>query len=148
LSAAENVAVFGKCNHGGGHGHNYKLTVTLYGPVDAVTGMVVNLVDVGVALRAILATVDHRNLDIDVPYFRDNSIVSTAENLAVFFWRALSQFPTLAPILHTVRIDETDKNSAWCRGDDDGSVADVAKLKGLEQFGTSTTVALAAAATN
>jgi len=99
--------------------------------VDAVTGMVVNLVDVGVALRAILAAVDHRNLDVDVAYFRDNNIVSTAENLTVFFWRALKQFPTLAPVLHTVRIDETDKNSAWYCGDEDD---DAHELKGLEQF--------------
>ena len=32
-----------------------------------------------------------QNIDLDVAYFRDNGIVSTAENIAVFFWRALAR---------------------------------------------------------
>lgn len=38
LSDAENAAVFGKCNHVNGHGHNYKLIVTLRGPVRGAGG--------------------------------------------------------------------------------------------------------------
>lgn len=98
--------------------HNYKVTVTLYGTVHPFNGMVVNLVDVGNALKAILAVVDHKHLDLDVAYFRDNHIVSTAENIAVFFWRAMKQFPRLAPLLHEVRVDETDKNTGSHRQND------------------------------
>lgn len=32
---------------------------------------------------------DHKNLDRDVPYFRDNGVVSTTENVAVFVHRGI-----------------------------------------------------------
>jgi 6-pyruvoyltetrahydropterin/6-carboxytetrahydropterin synthase len=126
------VAIFGKCNNANGHGHNYKVTVTLRGPIDPRTGMLVNLTALADALKPILATVDHKHLDLDVAYFRDNRIVSTAENIAVFFWRALARASPdlIAPILHAIRIDETDKNSCTFRGDnnnddDDDDTADL-----------------------
>lgn len=129
LSDEENAAIFGKCNNPNGHGHNYKVTVTLRGPIDPRTGMLVNLTELAAVLKPILAAVDHKHLDLDVPYFRDNRIVSTAENIAVFFWRAVARASPelIAPLLHCVRIDETDKNSCTYRGDsvegycDDGS---------------------------
>ena len=45
MSAEENRATYGKCNNPHGHGHNYRLEVTVSGPVDQSTGMVCNLVD-------------------------------------------------------------------------------------------------------
>ena len=71
LTDEENRAIFGKCNWPNGHGHNYRLEVTLRGPVDPRTGMVMNLVDLKAAIQdAVLSKVDHRNLDKDVPFFR------------------------------------------------------------------------------
>lgn len=124
LSDDENVAVFGKCNNAHGHGHNYKVTVTLRGPIDANTGMLINLTVLADVLKPILASVDHKHLDLDVAYFRINRIVSTAENIAVFFWRALKRSsPDVARLLHAVRIDETDKNSCTFLGDGDDADA-------------------------
>ena len=52
---------------------------------------------------------------MDVPYFRDG-VVSTAENIAVFAWDALDA--ALGPgLLYEIRIDETDKNSVFYRGE-------------------------------
>ena len=34
MSAAENLATYGKCNNPHGHGHNYALEVTVSGQVD------------------------------------------------------------------------------------------------------------------
>ena len=45
LSNEENLKLFGKCNNPNGHGHNYKVVVTVHGEVDPVTGMVMNLTD-------------------------------------------------------------------------------------------------------
>jgi len=45
MSVDENRATYGKCNNPYGHGHNYRLEVTVSGTVDASTGMVCNLVD-------------------------------------------------------------------------------------------------------
>ena len=43
LSAEENRATFGKCNNPYGHGHNYRIEITVGGPIAAETGMVVNM---------------------------------------------------------------------------------------------------------
>ena len=39
LSSEENAELFGKCNNPYGHGHNYVLEVSVEGPVDATSGM-------------------------------------------------------------------------------------------------------------
>ncbi|KAF7239282.1 hypothetical protein EG68_10932 [Paragonimus skrjabini miyazakii] len=117
LSDAENRQTFGKCNNRNGHGHNYKLEVTLFGPVDPKTGMVMNLTELNsVIQRNVLDFVDHKNLDEDVDYFRDDSVVSTTENLAVFIWnQLLLSIPRT--VLHEVKLWETDKNVITYRGD-------------------------------
>lgn len=115
LDEQENKAVFGKCNNPNGHGHNYKVEVTLKGPVDPVTGMVMNIVDLKVFMqKAIMETLDHRNIDKDVPYFKDK--VSTTENLAVFIWNELQKHLP-ANLLFEVKIYETEKNVVYYRGD-------------------------------
>lgn len=109
------------------------MTVTLRGVVDSKTGMVANLVDVGMALRHVVSMVDHKHLDLDVPYFKENNIVSTAENIAVFFWRMLKQFPKVAPLLSLVTIEETSKNSCSFDGTNEISREKLHQLKGLYQ---------------
>ena len=42
LSAEENLRLFGKCNNPHGHGHNYTLEVSVSGPVDPGSGMVIS----------------------------------------------------------------------------------------------------------
>ncbi|XP_064608752.1 6-pyruvoyl tetrahydrobiopterin synthase-like [Liolophura sinensis] len=115
LSEKDNVDIFGKCNNPNGHGHNYKVEVIVRGPVDPITGMVINLVDLKAYIeKAIMSVLDHKNLDKDVPYFKD--VVSTTENLAVFIWHQLTMLlPT--GLLYEVKIHETDKNVVFYRGD-------------------------------
>ena len=43
LSDEQNRALFGKCNNPNGHGHNYELEVTVQGPIDSRTGMIMDL---------------------------------------------------------------------------------------------------------
>jgi len=45
LSEEENKAVYRQCGNPYGHGHNYRLEVTIQGRVDPRTGMVMNLED-------------------------------------------------------------------------------------------------------
>ena len=72
LSEEVNQELFGKCAHINGHGHNYVVKATVRGPVDMVTGMVMNIVDLKQAMdESIMKKLDHRNLDKDVPYFKD-----------------------------------------------------------------------------
>jgi len=115
LSEEENKKIFGKCNNPNGHGHNYTLLVTVAGRVNKTTGMVINLSDLKVILQEkVLSLVDHKNLDLDVPYFKEGKIPSTTENLAVFIWNEL--YPTLSDCLYEVKIHETENNVVVYRG--------------------------------
>ncbi|XP_029438987.1 6-pyruvoyl tetrahydrobiopterin synthase [Rhinatrema bivittatum] len=115
LTDEENKKLYGKCNNPNGHGHNYKVVVTLRGKVDPVTGMVMNLTDLKQYMEeAIMEPLDHKNLDEDVPYFAD--VVSTVENLAVFVWGSLQKHLP-AGLLYEVKIDETESNSVVYRGE-------------------------------
>ncbi|XP_041361052.1 6-pyruvoyl tetrahydrobiopterin synthase-like [Gigantopelta aegis] len=117
LSNEENLKLFGKCNNPNGHGHNYKVEVILRGPVDPVTGMVINLVDLKQYMEAAIMTVlDHKSIDNDVPYFKEH--VSTAENIAVFIWKSL-QSKVPAGYLYEIKLHETDKNVVFYRGEFD-----------------------------
>jgi 6-pyruvoyltetrahydropterin/6-carboxytetrahydropterin synthase len=108
LSPEENRRIYGKCNNPYGHGHNYVLDVTLEGPVDA-SGQMVNreALDTLVSER-VLARLDHRNLNVEVPEL--GAGVPTTENLALTIQRMLGKDWPLAPALRHVRISETDRN--------------------------------------
>ncbi|XP_059388941.1 6-pyruvoyl tetrahydrobiopterin synthase [Carassius carassius] len=115
LSDEENKRIFGKCNNPNGHGHNYTVEVTVRGKIDRNTGMVMNLTDLKENIEeAIMKPLDHKNLDLDVPYFAD--VVSTTENLAVFIWESMVKL--LPPdSLYEIKIYETDKNIVFYRGE-------------------------------
>ncbi|KAJ1954198.1 hypothetical protein EC988_002561 [Linderina pennispora] len=114
MSAAENQQTFGKCNHANGHGHNYVVETVLRGPIDPTTGMIVNITDLKQWLKtAVLDHVDHKNLDMDVKFFKTRP--STTENLAVFIWMRLAMAMPDRSLLHKVVVAETPKNkSEFC----------------------------------
>lgn len=114
LSEADNRALFGPCAYDHGHGHNYVLEVTLRGPIDPRTGVVVNLTEVRDATRElILEDVDHRHLNHDSELCR--GINPTVENLAVLFWNVLHA--RFGELMYEVRLHETEKNWAVYRGE-------------------------------
>ena len=107
LSDAANRAAFGKCNNPHGHGHNYRIEVTVAGQIDPVTGMVINMADLDRVVDAlILQRFDHMNLNLD-SLFTDR--VSTTENLTIAIFQLLQ--PALKPaVLEKIRIEETENN--------------------------------------
>ncbi|XP_059181359.1 6-pyruvoyl tetrahydrobiopterin synthase [Centropristis striata] len=115
LSDEDNKKVYGKCNNPNGHGHNYKVEVTVRGKIDSLTGMVMNLTDLKRCIEeVIMIPLDHKNLDKDVPYFA--SVVSTTENVAVYIWDNMVK--VLPPnLLYEIKIHETDKNIVIYRGE-------------------------------
>lgn len=117
LSANENQKLFGKCNSPNGHGHNYKLEVTIRQTIDKNTGLCYNLDYLKAAINDnVMALLDHQHIDLDVSYFRDQGIVSTTENLAVFIWNQL-QSKLGNGILYKVILHETDKNKFVYKGE-------------------------------
>lgn len=114
LSEAENRALFGPCAYDHGHGHNYVLEVTLRGPVDPKTGILINLKEIrDVMHELIVDDVDHRHLNHDAPLTR--GINPTAENLVVLFWTVLHKH--FNSTLYAVRLRETEKNWVTYRGE-------------------------------
>lgn len=107
-SEERNREVFGAC--ASDHGHNYIVEVTVGGPVDAETGMVVNLKQVDTVLRReLIDAVDHRHLNRDVEFLR--GIVPTAENIALAAFHRLE--PHLKPArLLKLRLVESENNAA------------------------------------
>ena len=115
LTDEENKDTYGKCNNYWGHGHNYTVEVTVRGPVDPVTGMVMNLSDLKVYMKRVLMDqLDHKNLDKDVPYFQN--VVSTTENVAVYIFDELKKLLPNPNLLYEVKIHETDRNIVIYRG--------------------------------
>ena len=107
FSPEQNRAVYGKCNHPHGHGHNYTVEVMVSGPVDPVTGMVCNLSDLdGFMQQRIVNRFDHTNLNLD-PSFA--TLVPTTENLCIEIYKVINA--ELARVkLEKVRVEETSNN--------------------------------------
>jgi 6-pyruvoyltetrahydropterin/6-carboxytetrahydropterin synthase len=110
LDDAQNFARFGPCSNPGGHGHNYRLEVTVEGPINPATGMVLDLRALHKVVQAtVLDKVDHKHLNTEVDFLR--GVQPTTENLArCVFEQLVDTLPTGR--LVRVRVEETDKNSA------------------------------------
>lgn len=102
---AKNRAVFGRCYNPPAHGHNYLLEVTVAGEVDPKTGMVVNLFELKRILLNVLEEFDHKNLNLDVPYFEN--LIPTSENLARLLWTKLDAQKDIG-VLHAIRLYEDE----------------------------------------
>ncbi|HEX7093982.1 MAG TPA: 6-carboxytetrahydropterin synthase [Nitrospiraceae bacterium] len=102
---AKNRAVFGPCYNPPAHGHNYMVEVTVSGEVDPKTGMVVNLFDLKRILLDVLEEFDHKNLNLDMPYFEDR--IPTSENLARVLWTKLDGQKDIGT-LHAIRLYEDE----------------------------------------
>ena len=115
---AKNRAVFGPCYNPPAHGHNYMVEVTVVGEVDPNTGMVVNLFDLKRILLHVLEEFDHKNLNLDMPYFEGR--IPTSENIARVLWTKLDTQQSIGR-LHAIRMYE-----------DEDLYADVTAASGLD----------------
>lgn len=111
-SEEKNVQVFGDCARPNYHGHNYACVVTIEGPIDPVTGMVIDLEHLDRVLEAeVVARFDHRNINLEVPEFADGRLIPTGENLAQFVLDRVQGALGGGVRVRSVRIDE-DENLA------------------------------------
>ena len=107
-SDERNAATFGKCNNPNGHGHNYTLEITIEGEVDPETGYVMDLGELKrIAERELVQHLDHKNLNLDVPFMAGT--IPTTENLVLACWRVLA--PKVAPArLVRLKLWETENH--------------------------------------
>lgn len=109
-----NRRTYDKCDNPRGHGHNYALEVSVDGPIDPDTGMVIDLKKLKDIMRkAVIDRVDHTNLNEDVDFLR--GVIPTAENLAIEFWRQLEPHIDEGRLCRVV-LHETDRNSVVYEG--------------------------------
>ena len=81
-SEEENRRRFGPCANQPGHGHNYRLWVTVTGEVDPATGFLVDLGELDAAVRReVVDRLDHRHLNHALPEFAAGAAIPTSENL-------------------------------------------------------------------
>lgn len=104
-----NSEVFGACANPHWHGHNYEMDVTVSGPINPETGYVMDLK----ALKDLLADrvvddLDHRNLNIEVPWLDD--VIPTSENLVVAIWNRIADRLPEGLVLHRIVLYETPRN--------------------------------------
>ena len=115
LSETQNRDLYGKCNNPYGHGHDYILEVSVAGPLDAISGQVVNVTALDCLVQdQILRDFDHRYFNADVPEFSAD-LVPTSENILRVIEDRLSvnwgkTFPGEWPRLEGIRLQETKRN--------------------------------------
>jgi 6-pyruvoyltetrahydropterin/6-carboxytetrahydropterin synthase len=111
-----NREIFGKCNNPHGHGHNYVIEAAVRGEPDPASGYLIDMKDLKAVLnRTVVDDVDHRHLNLEVPWLED--IIPSAENLArVFFERVSPELPDGVQ-LASLTVHETERNSATYSSD-------------------------------
>jgi len=115
-SDERNAEVFGDCANPNWHGHNYELDVTVEGPVDPATGYVMDLKILRDVIEAqVVKDMDHRNLNVEVPWLR--GVNPTTENLVVAIWDRLAGALPDGVSLTRLVLHETPRNAAEYTGD-------------------------------
>ena len=90
------------------HGHCYRVELAVTGPVDPVTGWVMDFADLSAAFEPVRGALDHRTLnEIDG---LDNP---TSEQIAAWIWQRVK--PAL-PLLSAVIVEENPANRCEYRG--------------------------------
>ena len=112
-SEEENRARFGKCANLPGHGHNYRLYVTVEGEVDPATGFIIDLgyLDDFVGTR-VVDRLDHQHLNSALPQFGEGGKIPSSENLILWILAQLQDLPVVK-----LRLEEDEDLAAeWLAG--------------------------------
>ncbi|MDD4888594.1 MAG: 6-carboxytetrahydropterin synthase QueD [Phycisphaerae bacterium] len=91
------------------HGHSYRVSLALTGPVDPATGWVMDFGQVAAASDPLRAKLDHATLN-DLPGLQN----PTSENIARWIWDRVK--PAL-PLLSAVIVEENPSNRCEYRGE-------------------------------
>jgi 6-pyruvoyltetrahydropterin/6-carboxytetrahydropterin synthase len=117
-SDERNEQVFGACARPSFHGHSYVCDVTVSGPIDPTTGMLIDLAVLdGVLATEVRDRFDHRNINLDVPEFADGKLVPTGENLARFIFQRVQSAIARPLSLVSVTVAEDATLSATYKAD-------------------------------
>ncbi|MGD2215699.1 MAG: 6-carboxytetrahydropterin synthase [Gemmatimonadales bacterium] len=106
-SEEENRRRFGEAAAAEGHGHNYRCEVTVCGPIDPDTGMVMDLTELDRLLDAeIVHRFDNRHINTAAGEFGPGRALPTTENLALYVLEKISPALPAGVRVHRVRVQE------------------------------------------
>jgi 6-pyruvoyltetrahydropterin/6-carboxytetrahydropterin synthase len=109
---ATNTRVFGACANPHFHGHSYVCDVTVSGPLDPITGFVVDLGALDEILtREVRMRYDHRNLNLETPEFADGMLIPTGEQLATVIAERVQH--ALGEAGTVVRVTVAEDEALW-----------------------------------
>jgi 6-pyruvoyltetrahydropterin/6-carboxytetrahydropterin synthase len=117
-SAEKNQEVFGKCANPNWHGHNYNLFVTVKGEVTHATGYLIDLKELKEIIHEyVIEKLDHKNINLDVPFMAGKMASTELLTIGIFnqLKAPIEAYPGV--FLHSVRLFETENNSAEYFGD-------------------------------
>jgi 6-pyruvoyltetrahydropterin/6-carboxytetrahydropterin synthase len=117
-SEAENRAHFGKCANLPGHGHNYRLYVTVSGEIDPATGFVVDLGALDMLVQEhVVERLDHQHLNAALPEFGEGGAIPSSENLVRWTAKQLAERMPAGSRLARLRLEEDEDLAAeWTAG--------------------------------
>ena len=118
-TGAENRHRFGSASEAPGHSHDYRCTVTIEGPVDPATGMIVDLgvVD-GILASEITGPLQGRSINEALTAFGPGRVIPTCEALARYFFERIGPRLPEGARLRGVRVDEDDTLGAEYLGEE------------------------------
>ena len=114
---ARNREVFGALSDPPGHPHDYRCAVTVSGPMAGRMGMVVDLGELDrIVQEEVVARLDGKYLNEDVPGLANGQTLPTCEAIAVDVYRRLAARLPSGVTLERVRIMEDPTLYADCTG--------------------------------
>lgn len=117
-SEEENRARFGKCANLPGHGHNYRLYVTVSGEPDPETGFVVDLPELDrVVGEEVVERLDHRHVNEAVPELGEGGLIPSSENLVLWIrGRLAGKLPAGVDLVQLRLMEDEDLGAEWVAG--------------------------------
>tara|TARA_B100000945_G_C20235212_1_gene527249 strand:+ start:351 stop:761 length:411 start_codon:yes stop_codon:yes gene_type:complete len=89
------------------HGHNYKLDITISGPIDTDSGFIMDIREINKIInRKVLNILDHSQIDKDIPWFKNRQ--PSTENLVVFIWNQIEAYFSNPLVLYSIKLRETE----------------------------------------
>lgn len=115
LTDEQNHQIFGKCNNPSGHGHNYRVEVSVKAPIRGDGSIMPAERLEAVVDEAVVEYLDHKHLNVDIAEFAECN--PSVENIAkVIYDRLDLRVATLDVQLDAVSVWETPKTMCTYRG--------------------------------
>lgn len=109
----ENRRHFGKCANLPGHGHNYRLFVTVRGPLDPRTSFVIDLGALDSLVHGeVVDRLDHQHLNAILPEFAPGRLIPSSESLLQWIRGKLGEGLPQGVDLVRLRLEEDEDLAA------------------------------------